>query len=379
MGRPAGAGARCAAPGHRRAVQRRLRGPDRGVLQAPGGAQGVSGNGGDEPGAVALAVSLGDPGGVGPEVVAAAIADGRASAAGIHMIVCGDGGTLARAADLTGTRAALEAALGAGRVRIDAGPDAGAARAGSGAIAARRGALSLGWVERGIELVKGGAAAGLVTGPISKAHWHAAGAAWPGHTELLAERFASPESGMVFVGPRLRVALATVHVPLERVAGQLTLDAVTRAIRLAHWACRAEGVERPRVAVAGLNPHAGEGGLLGSDEARVIGPAVAQARGEGIAAVGPVSGDAVFGQALAGAHDAVVAMYHDQGLIPVKLIDGRLAVNVTAGLRWAGRAVVRASPAHGTAEDIAWTGRADARSMIEALLVAARLARRTAV
>lgn len=337
-----------------------------------GGAGGAGGAGG----VVRLAVSLGDPGGIGPEVVAGAIADGAVAGAGIHMIVCGDGVTLSRAAGLVGALGALEGALAEGRVRIDTVWEAGVVRSGIGEIGARRGALSLAWVERGIGLVKAGEAAGLVTGPISKSQWRAAGAVWPGHTELLAERFESPESGMVFVGPRLRVSLATVHVPVGRVPAELTTRGVLLAIRRAHAACVGAGVDRPRVAVAGLNPHAGEGGVLGGEDAGVIEPAVAAARGEGIGARGPISGDAVFGQALAGEHDAVVAMYHDQGLIPVKLIDGRLAVNVTAGLRWGGRGVVRTSPAHGTAEDIAWSGRADARSMVEALLVAGRLARR---
>ncbi len=215
----------------------------------------------------------------------------------------------------------------------------------------------------------------LTTAPISKEAWSLAGAPWPGHTELLAERFESPKSGMLFWGPRLRVILATVHVPLVRVPGLLTTARVAECIELAARACTEIGaVAAPCIGVAGLNPHAGEHGLLGPEDDAVIAPAVAHARARGIDAHGPVPGDVVFSRALTGHYHAVVAMYHDQGLIPVKLLDRERTVNTTVGLAWRGRRIIRTSPAHGTAYDIAGTGRADPASMKAALDLAIRLA-----
>jgi 4-hydroxythreonine-4-phosphate dehydrogenase len=230
-----------------------------------------------------------------------------------------------------------------------------------------------------IEAVKSGRCDAMVTAPISKEAWHAAGITrYPGHTELLGEAFESPASAMLFVGPTLRVMLATIHVALRevpRAIERLGVAGVLAKIELCERAARELGVARPRVAVAGLNPHAGEHGLFGREDQDVLAPAVLRARALGIEASGPHPGDAVFMQAADGKHDVVLAMYHDQGLIPVKLVDRRRTVNTTVGLAWQGRAVVRTSPAHGTAYDIAGKGVADATSMKEALLLAARMAR----
>ncbi len=230
----------------------------------------------------------------------------------------------------------------------------------------------------------------IVTAPISKTAWRMARDAaesqavglrmgpepygFPGHTELLAQRFNAPESGMMFFGPSLRVALATVHVPLGSVVGVLRHDpeCVLRAIRLTQKGCAMAGVERPRIAVCGVNPHAGEGGLLGDEDDHLVGPQVLLARHEGIDAHGPLPADTLFARALLKdgkrvkdeGFDAVVAMYHDQGLIPCKLVDGYRAVNVTVGLPGG---IVRTSPAHGTAYDIAGKNIANAESMVEAV------------
>jgi 4-hydroxythreonine-4-phosphate dehydrogenase len=212
----------------------------------------------------------------------------------------------------------------------------------------------------------------IVTGPISKKAWDLAGhGEFPGHTELFAARFGGPDArhGMMFVSPRLRVILVTAHVPLARVAAVLTSAKVLDAIELGAAACRKLGVERARVAVCGLNPHAGEGGVLGDDEARVIEPAIRAAVERGIEARGPFPGDTIFNAAVRGEWDLVVAMYHDQGLIPVKLLDRERAVNVTVGLP-----VVRTSPDHGTAFDIAGQNKADPGSMGAAMELAVRLA-----
>ena len=298
----------------------------------------------------AIAITVGDPLGIGPEIVAAALAD-------------------------TGLTARAD-------LRVYGSLDVGTGAAnGARGPTAEGGRVSFESVERAIADAKrppGDAARveAIVTGPISKEAWHLAGHSWPGHTELLAERFESPKSGMLFVGPRLRVILATVHVPLGHVPEVLTTARVLECIELGAKACAelmkgaARSGGRARVGVAGLNPHAGEHGLLGEEDARVIAPAVAAARAKGIDAQGPVPGDVVFGRAAKGEYDVVVAMYHDQGLIPVKLLDGARSVNTTVGLMWQGRRVVRTSPAHGTAFDIAGQGRADATSMKAAIELA---------
>jgi 4-hydroxythreonine-4-phosphate dehydrogenase len=305
-----------------------------------------------------LAVTTGDPAGIGPEILQKALADARVREAAKLVVI---------------------------------GPTqwaGGQTRSLEAVSATQKGAwghTSFASVLEAIELAKAGRVDGIVTCPISKEHWKLAGAPadqYPGHTELLAEVFASPKSGMLFVGPHLRVMLATIHVPLMEVARVLTPQRVAAAIELAHQACIELGIKTPRVAVAGLNPHAGEGGMFGDEDDRLIAPAVAECQGKGIDVSGPWPGDTVFNAAVQSggvidkgtpAFDIVVAMYHDQGLIPVKLIDGMRAINVTAGLRWKGRRIIRTSPAHGTAFDIAGRGMADATSLIEAIVLAGRL------
>lgn len=288
-----------------------------------------------------IAISTGDPLGIGPEICRAAMAN---PSAGVELV-----------------------AFGAERTWDSPAPRTPRADAGRASFEALMSA---------VDAVKRGDCHALVTAPINKEAWHAAGVTThPGHTEVLAGAFNSPRSGMLFVGPKLRVMLATIHLPLAQVPTLLTGGVVRRAIELAHEACVAMGIAKPRVAVAGLNPHAGEHGLLGGEDAGVIAPSVARSVAGGIDATGPWPGDTVFARALKGEFDVVVAMYHDQGLIPVKLIDGAKSVNVTVGLAWNGRRVVRTSPAHGTAFDIAGTGKADATSMIEAVRLAAALVR----
>lgn len=300
-----------------------------------------------------IAVTVGDPGGIGPEVVRAAMGDPGVLGLARFRI-------LAPARCVRGLPAEVEVVdFGDGDYPASHG------RAG--------GEVSFRMVEDAIAMAKRPAGDparvdAIVTGPISKLAWKLAGhGEFPGHTELFAARFGGG-AGMMFVTPRLRVILATAHVPLSRVAASLTVEGVLRAIRLGHGACVRLGVARPRIAVCGVNPHAGEGGVLGTDEERVISPAIATAVREGMDASGPHPGDTVFNAAVAGRYDLVVAMYHDQGLIPVKLLDRDRAVNVTVGLP-----VVRTSPDHGTAFDIAGKGVADAGSMIAAIRLAARM------
>lgn len=241
------------------------------------------------------------------------------------------------------------------------------------------GALSFRFVEAAIEdaLAPAGDprhAAGIVTAPISKEAWALAGhKRFPGHTELLASRFSSKVTRMMFVSPRLRVILATAHVPLGQVPGLLSIGRVFDTIELGVGACRRLGIAEPRVAVCGVNPHAGEAGLLGDEERRVIGPAIEHAKRGGIRVTGPWPGDTVFRSAMRGEHDLVVAMYHDQGLIAVKTTAFDEAVNVTVGL-----SAVRTSPDHGTAYDIAGRGVADAGSMGAAIDLALEMASHSA-
>lgn len=219
-------------------------------------------------------------------------------------------------------------------------------------------------------LVRSGEARALVTAPICKANLAAAGATQPGHTELLARLCGAAPVRMMMVGPRLRVMLVTTHLALGKVPAALDRRDILETIRLAHSTLRRRfGIRRPRIAVAGLNPHAGEGGMFGDEDRRVIAPAVRAAARAGIRTVGPVAADTLFPFHAAGHYDAVVCMYHDQGLAPFKLLHFRDGANLTCGLPF-----VRTSPDHGTAHDIAGRGIADASSMVAAIELAARLA-----
>ncbi len=321
-----------------------------------------------------IAVSMGDPGGIGAECLVKALAD-RERRRSARFLIFGSAQPMRDAADRAG--------LPHDWWRVAEGSDAHTAEAhdvvliDSGgerfhaAPAREAGRLSFRWVERAIEACKAGVAQGIVTGPISKTAWHAAGhRRFPGHTELLAERFRAKRVGMLFESPKLRVILATVHLPLMDVRHALTIGCVFDAIDLGHEACQRLGIARPRIAVCGLNPHAGEGGLLGDEETRIIEPAIEHAVRTGIDAQGPFPGDTIFTKAAGGGFDLVVAMYHDQGLIPVKLLAWDRAVNVSCGLP-----VPRTSPDHGTAFDIAGKDRADPGSTAAAIDLCVKLAR----
>lgn len=311
-----------------------------------------------------LGITLGDPAGVGPEVVAAALAAAPALARTVRVF--GDPEVLARGARAVGVEVAVPCA-GVPCATAPGRPDLAG------------GAAQVAWLEAAIAAAAAGEVDGLVTAPISKTWAGRAGLAFPGHTELLAARLGARDVAMTFVGPRLVVALATVHVPLAAVPGLLDEARVVRVGELLADALLHD-LGRPapaRLGVVGLNPHAGEGGLLGGEDDRVIAPAVATlaARLAGRATVtGPLVPDAAFRQAVDGAYDGLVAMYHDQALIPVKLVDFEDAVNVTLGLP-----IVRTSPDHGTAYDLAGTGRARPTSTLRALeLAATMVARRRA-
>jgi 4-hydroxythreonine-4-phosphate dehydrogenase len=315
--------------------------------------------------AARIAISLGDPAGIGPEIVARALA----ARPDLDAVVYGDEGVLARAAAAAGV-----AAPPAARVRAVTKLDAAEVAFGQPSDTAGRAQLA--YLGAATDAALAGEVAALVTAPISKQWIARAGFAFPGHTEYLASRTGAREFAMMLAGPSLRVTVATTHVALKDVPRLLTVDGIASSIWLtAEALARRFGVARPRVAVAGLNPHAGEAGRFGDEEERLVVPAIAEARDRIAAAhlavevTGPHVPDAVFRQAALGGFDAVVALYHDQGLIPLKLLHFDEGVNVTLGLPF-----VRTSPDHGTAYDIAGTGRARPQSFLAALDLARTMA-----
>lgn len=284
-----------------------------------------------------IAITVGDPSGIGPEIAVKAARDPRVTAI-CRPVLYGPHTPDALSAFPRG-RVNAPAATAAYEAIVQATADA------------RRGDV-----------------AAVVTAPISKEAFAMAGLPWKGHTDLFAYLCGVPEVAMMFWSERLRVVLATVHIPLAAVPAALTRERLREVIALTARSLPSFGIERPRVAVAGLNPHAGEQGVLGDEELRVLVPAIADAHARGVDVSGPFPGDTVFVRAARGEFDVVIACYHDQGLIPVKLLAFGQAVNVTLGLP-----IIRTSVDHGTAFDIARQGRADEGSLVEAILLAARL------
>ena len=306
-----------------------------------------------------IALTPGDPSGVGPEVAVAAFATllEREVIAAPDVVFVGPADLWARAAQGRGLAARHRAAMHI--VPVDPASDPDWAHI-----------LEIGCVATAVRGCQAGRFSALCTGPIHKGDLLAVGFPHPGHTEYLAHLCGLPlqDAVMVFAGGRLTVALATVHVPLARVPEVLDQDAILRAARAGIALARRLGSATPRVAICGLNPHAGEGGRLGTEELHVVAPAVAALRADGVAVEGPLPADTLFAAAARGAYDLVVALYHDQGLIPVKTLDFGTSVNITGGLP-----IVRTSVDHGTARDIAGTGRADAAHMVSAITMAMRL------
>ena len=280
-------------------------------------------------------------------------------------MVYGDAGALRRAAAALGARldvveitSPAQASLRAGLIEVIGRGPALPADLPPGQLSAQAGRGAYDYVCAAIDDAQAGAIRAIVT---AKHSMHLAGIDYPGHTEILAERSGTTDFAMMLANDELRVLLVTIHVALADVIARITPQAELSALRLADRACRQMGIARPRVAVAGLNPHAGEGGKFGREEIEVIEPAIAQARAEGINASGPWPGDTIFMRARRGEFDIVVAQYHDQGLIPVKYLGLDHGVNVTVGLPF-----VRTSVDHGTAFDIAGKGVADHASLVAA-------------
>jgi 4-hydroxythreonine-4-phosphate dehydrogenase len=283
-----------------------------------------------------VGITVGDPAGIGPEIVAKAAADPSVRAICRPIVFDTPSGVTVRAGEMSAA---------AGRAAYDT-------------------------IVRAVDAAKRGEVDAIATAPVNKLAFAKAGLEWKGHTDLLAHLCGTTRVAMMFHSPQLKVVLITVHVPLKDVSSQLTPALVDQTIALTVDAMGSFGTPRPRLALAGLNPHAGENGVIGDEDDRVLAPAVKRARQSGVTISGPIPGDTVFVRASRGEFDCVIACYHDQGLIPVKLLAFGTAVNVTIGLP-----IIRTSVDHGTAFDIAGKGVADPGSMIAAVKLAAEMAR----
>ncbi|HEX9080340.1 MAG TPA: 4-hydroxythreonine-4-phosphate dehydrogenase PdxA [Desulfuromonadaceae bacterium] len=326
-----------------------------------------------------IAITMGDPCGVGPEIIVKALQAPETAAICTPFVI--------------GDRLAMERALAVcasplGIHEIARPDDALAAPAGTipllplsrlaeadlayGKPTTAAGDAVFRYICAAARFCLDGRSGAMATAPISKEAMHRAGHDYPGHTELLAELCGTRDFVMMLAGDVLRVSLVTIHEALREVPGLITFERVLTTIRVtAEGVRRLTGTERPRLAVLALNPHCGEGGAFGNEEQTIIGPAVAAARAEGVEAVGPLSADTLFHFAQKGEYDGVVAMYHDQGLIPLKMLHFDDGVNITLGLP-----IIRTSVDHGTAYDLAGSGKASERSMLAAIRMAADMAAR---
>ncbi|HEX9155141.1 MAG TPA: 4-hydroxythreonine-4-phosphate dehydrogenase PdxA [Nitrospira sp.] len=325
-----------------------------------------------------LGITMGDPAGIGPEVIAKALSGTKLRRVCFPFII--------------GSLPVMQQTVKKLRLKLDVrsveGHDRNALRTNQiavldplekplgsfkvGVAAHETGAASVAFIKRAVHLAQIGCIDGMVTAPINKEAINMAGCHFPGHTELLADLTHTQESGMMIIGGPLRIMFVTTHVAIKDLPSLLTQDKIEKGIRLAHLALTTLfGIKKPRIGVAALNPHAGEHGLFGDEEARVILPAARAAQAKGILASDPLPADTLFGKTARGDYDGVVALYHDQGLIPLKLVAFGTCVNLTVGLP-----IIRTSVDHGTAFDIVGKGVADPGSLIEAVTLAADLARK---
>ena len=316
---------------------------------------------------------MGDPGGVGPEIIAKAFGTPGIRKSCIPIVI-GDTLIMAKALRLLRNPRKLreitspDEAENSGRLMHLINVNTMIPRLPQKKPTAEGGEACVRYIRKAVELAMHKQVDGIVTAPISKEALKMAGFAWPGHTEMLAEISRTKQYAMMLVGGPLRVILVTIHTALKNVPELITRQRILRVIRLAKKACDMLKIRTPKIAVAGLNPHAGEAGIFGEEEITQIVPAIRQANREGIPVSGPYPPDTIFHKAYQGEIDIVVCMYHDQGLIPLKMIAFDKGVNVTIGLPF-----IRTSPDHGTAYDIAWKGTANPSSMIEAIKLAGRL------
>lgn len=330
-----------------------------------------------EQGKPRIGITLGDINGIGPEVALKATWDARVRARA-DLLLIGSAHALtihAEAVQLTDfdipsiTDARAARSQGIAVLDVTAGRRPSVEWGRESEIA---GQIAMESVDRGVALCLDGQLDAIVTAPISKKAVSMAGFTFPGHTEFIADRTGTETFAMILVAGPLRVGLVTIHVPLRQVPDAVSHELILDRLTVLDRSLRIDfGIQRPRIAVLGLNPHAGDGGVLGEEESTIIRPAVLEAKERGLLAFGPFPADGFFGQGLHGRYDAVLAMYHDQGLAPFKALSFGSGVNFTAGLP-----IVRTSPDHGTAFDIAGRGEADPSSMREALELALEIVRR---
>jgi 4-hydroxythreonine-4-phosphate dehydrogenase len=322
-----------------------------------------------------VAITMGDPAGVGPEVAVKALVWEEVWDC-CRPLVIGDARVMAKAVDLVGAALTLHAIMETDGANFDPAAldlidlaNVNIDILELGQVSAVAGRASVDYIEKAVELARAGQVDAIATGPINKAALKAAGVPFIGHTELLAALTGEERVTTMLATPGLRVVHVTRHVSLADVAKHITRENVLETARLTDVGLKQMGIAAPRLAVAALNPHGGDDGLMGREELDAIGPAVEAARAEGIDAYGPIPADSVFFRAIRGEFDAVIAMYHDQGHIPIKTHGFERSVTVTLGLP-----IVRTSVDHGTAFDIAWQGLAHEESMVEAICLAAQLA-----
>lgn len=319
-----------------------------------------------------LAITMGDPSGIGPEIIIKAIEN---LASFYPCIVVGDFGVMQRSIRALGSDLSVREIDSPGAAVFTPGilnlMSSGVLSQTPeyGKVSAQGGQAAFDAIIRAIDLAKQGRVSGIVTAPIHKEALALAGIRYPGHTEILADYGGADHVAMMLANDELRTVLVTIHCSLREAISSADFDAQMSAIRLAHLGGQSFGIENPRIAVAGLNPHAGESGLFGDEEILIIAPAIEAAKKLGIDVTGPWPGDTVFMQARNGKFDVVVAQYHDQGLIPIKYLGLEKGVNITLGLPF-----VRTSPDHGTAFDIAGQGIADPTSLEISLEYAVKLA-----
>ncbi|MBN7123920.1 4-hydroxythreonine-4-phosphate dehydrogenase PdxA [Erwinia billingiae] len=322
-----------------------------------------------------IAITMGDPAGIGPEIIIKSLAEGELS--GAPAVVIGCASTLRRImamgitpqAELRVLDKVADAHFAPGIINVIDEPLADPDALQAGVVQVAAGDLAYRCVKRATELAMSGEVQAIATAPLNKEALHSAGHLYPGHTELLAKLTDTKDYGMVLYTDRLKVIHVTTHIALRKFLDTLNRDRVETVITMADTFLKRVGFENPRIAVAGVNPHAGENGLFGDEEITLVGPAVEAMKAKGLTVTGPCPPDTVFLQCYEGQYDIVVAMYHDQGHIPLKLLGFYDGVNITAGLPF-----IRTSADHGTAFDIAWTGKAKSESMAISIQLAMQLA-----
>lgn len=323
-----------------------------------------------------IAVTMGDPAGIGPEIIIKSLVEGELTGSPVVVVGCARtfqrilGLNITPRAELRIIERVADARFAPGVINVIDEPLADVEALQPGVVQAQAGDLAYRCIKRATELAMSGDVKAIATAPLNKEALYLAGHHYPGHTELLAQLTGSKDYGMVLYTDKLKVIHITTHIALRKFLDTLNQDRVKTVVRIADTFLKRVGYDNPRIAVAGVNPHAGENGLFGDEEITIVGPAVEAMKAQGLNVFGPCPPDTVFMQCHEGMYDMVVAMYHDQGHIPLKLLGFYDGVNITAGLPF-----IRTSADHGTAFDIAWRGIAKAESMAVSIQLAMQITR----